>query len=469
LPKKKEMKHFTLLCFLFLMQISANAQTLVAERFSDLMPEGYVIQGDGVLREYDDGTLTFTLTSDFSTPYGPDVRILLGNSLSTNNSIELVNLTTINHFNGELVLDVPSDVDIEEFQFVLFFCVQFNQFWASGQFGDTTFPGGGIMCTENQVMGDNGELVVDVCPTNGQPSVVSFFNSLNISAGDNYAYLITDNSEILQEVVFANSYDFEGSSTDIQRVYGIHYDGDLNIQIGMNRMETTASACHVHSDSDYLTVTKNGCNQGFECEDNLTATTDWATEAGICATDGEDDWVELRNSLFIDPGEHYAFLITDANEIVQEVVFEGIYNFEGTGIEEQRVYGVHFDGDLIPQLGESRFETTATGCFMHSGGNLFLTIQKTATCLVATVEASVAAQVKTFPNPTTGVLNIETPESFQPTKIIISNILGQEVINNIVTPADNIQVDLNNLPVGGYLVRMENEEEFLTRRISVNR
>lgn len=556
---------------------SATAQTLVAERVSDLMPAIYQISGDGILEEFSDGSLTLTLSSDFSTPAGPDVRILLSNSLSLTNAVEVVNLSDINHFNGEITFDVPSGIGIDDFSNILFFCVQFNQFWASGEFGSTVVVGGNN-CQDSSVSSTGGDNI-DICATDGATNIINFSNSLNASAGDNYAYLITDENELLQEVVLNNSFDFEGSSSETQRVYGISYAGELSPIIGANRSQTSASDCFTHSDGTFLTITKDGCStSGYECMTTVTATTNWATEVAICPTDGMDDELELRNNLsipigtnyaflitdeneivqeavftnfynfedsgmeiqrvygvnfdgtlnvqigqhramttatgcfehsgdnlfltvlksggclgsclesatatenwvtsvdicstdgnpdevlvknnlFIAPGDSYVFLITDANEILQEVLFDSLYNFEGTGTEEQRIYGLSYAGQLSPAVGEHRLNTNASVCATHSNANLFLTINKTAACLTAVNDVALSALVEVYPNPASNLLNIKVPESFVPERVFITNMLGVTVWAQTVDIVDNIQLDIPDLSSGSYVLRIENEQQ----------
>ena len=164
-----------------------------------------------------------------------------------------------------------------------------------------------------------------------------------------------------------STYNFEGSGDAVQRVYGMHYDGQLNVEVGQNRFMTTASECFVHSgDNLFLTITKDACPDPFECMESLTATTNWATSADLCPSDGEADIVELRNNLFIAPGENYVYLITDANEVVQDYTLDSLYNFEGSGDEEQRVYGIHYSGQLNILVGQNRLMSSASGCFTHS-------------------------------------------------------------------------------------------------------
>jgi len=374
-------KIITLILTSFFCSFISYAQDVALQRTSDLMPQLYSIQGDAFLEELVTGDLVLRLSDDFSTPPGPDVRILLGNALSLSGTVEVVNLTNVGHFNGARTFDVPSSVNIEDFNFILFFCVNFQQFWASGTFGETVDLNGGsnFTCMESTVSTSDGADLTNICPTDEISDVITFNNSIAAS-NDNYAYLITDENDVLQEVITDNDFDFEGSSSSTQRVHGIHFDGNLIPVIGANRLQTTASECFTHSeDTGFVTINKMAnCNSNFECEESLTATTDWMISVDLCPTDAQDDLVVLRNNLFIPPGEHYAYLITDADEILQQVTTDSIFNFEGSSLEEQRVYGIHFDGTLNPVVGQNRMQTTASGCFTHSGGNLFLSITKNA-------------------------------------------------------------------------------------------
>lgn len=582
------MKTYLLLALSLCFCISLSAQTVIAERVADLAPEGYSIAGDAVLEELDNGSLRLRLTEDFDTPVGPDVRIFLGNSLSLNGAVELVNLSDINHFEGGININVPEGTALTDYDFVLFFCVQFQQFWASGVLGDVMTIGD-FNCVASSTSASNGVSTVAVCPTDGDADVIVFANDINAASGEHYAYLITDENELLQEVVLSNSYDFEGTSANTQRVYGIHYDGELAPVFGANRLQTTATACHFHSSAtDFLTITKDGCAQAYECSEHATATTNWVTLVEICPTDVIDDLVDLRNNLFIPPGEHYAYLITDTNEIVQQIVYDSVYNFSGTGLEPQRVYGVNFDGtlnedtgvhrdqitatgcfihssgdlfltvaktacdtfmcqesltathnwvtdvdvcatdgepdavflqnniqtppgdhyvflltdtneilqavitdtvynfegtgvetqrvyglsyagELMPAIGEVRSNTTATECYIHSGGNLFITINKTAACATNTIDPALAAAVAVYPNPTTGLLDINLPTAFQPTQIRVYNALGALVKTQAIQASSRLQLDLSDLHTGNYWVQIGIGDQFVTRMINVNR
>jgi len=366
---------------------------LVNTRTAEMAPEGYDVEGDAILQSFDDGSLKLLLTEDFDTDAGPDVRLFLSPDRTLSNAVELADLSGLDHFQGELTLDVPDTISLERYDFILMYCVQFNAFWASGEFG-VVKPVGGVdfECRESTTSAPGGVDLLNVCPTDGSADPVRLSNNLAATPGTNYAYLLTDAAENLVAVVTDSVFNFEGSGPDANRIYGISFDGTLNALVGADRMQTTATGCFAHSSAtDFLTVTKNACTPDYACGENATATTNWATTVAICPTDGAADSVEMRNNLFIAPGAHYAYLITDAEQTVLAVTTDSVYNFEGGGPAETRVYGINYDGELNAVIGANRTQTTATGCFVHSSADLYLTVTKNACPEPFTCEESLVA------------------------------------------------------------------------------
>ena len=156
----------------------------------------------------------------------------------------------------------------------------------------------------------------------------------------------------------------------------MHFDGELNPAIGLNRIATTASGCFEHSDANqFIAVSKNAC---FDCNQSTVSNANGSNSLDICPTDNNNDIISFQNSLGLSAGANYAYLLTDENQILQEVINADQYNFEGTSLNTQRVYGLHFDGELNPAIGLNRIATTASGCFEHSDGNQFISITKNA-------------------------------------------------------------------------------------------
>ena len=207
--------------------------------------------------------------------------------------------------------------------------------------------------------------MINICPTDGIPDSIVMRNSINVEAGNHYAYIITNTQGITQSVTMDSTFNFEGSGLDTQLVYGVHFDGSLIPRIGLDRMLTFATGCFTHSDdNNFFTVAKNACTPVFQCLAS-TVSSSGQSVIDLCPNDGQNDIINLNNSLNVSAGTNYAYLITDNSNILQQVVLSDSYNFEGSALNTQRVYGIHFDGTLNPAIGQNRTVTTASVSYTH--------------------------------------------------------------------------------------------------------
>ena len=137
------MKSFlTFLVLLPMITGSIIAQTVVSSRIANLEPGGYSISGNAILEELSSGKIQLRLDDEFVTPSGPDVQIFLSDApQSTSNAVQIADIGTdpggINHFSGGITFDIPEGVTIDQYDYVVFYCVAFGLHWAHGNFGMT--------------------------------------------------------------------------------------------------------------------------------------------------------------------------------------------------------------------------------------------------------------------------------------------------------------------------------------------
>ncbi|MEM7084700.1 MAG: T9SS type A sorting domain-containing protein [Bacteroidota bacterium] len=109
----------------------------------------YNVTGTVELTLNGDDTITLDLGADFMTAAGPDIRAFLVNSngltdiqltntpISALENLEfgLVGSATMNQ-NGakSFTIDIPPTTDIQNFDKVFFYCLQFDQFWDFGSY-----------------------------------------------------------------------------------------------------------------------------------------------------------------------------------------------------------------------------------------------------------------------------------------------------------------------------------------------
>lgn len=73
--------------------------------------------------------------------------------------------------------------------------------------------------------------------------------------------------------------------------------------------------------------------------------------------------------------------------------------------------------------------------------------------------------IELFPNPVRGILNIKMRNEIRlSTRISLTNILGQEVLNKIVQTQSS-EIDISSLPEGIYFLKACNREGVISKRI----
>ena len=232
-------------------------------------------------------------------------------------------------------------------------------------------------CIETLTATTNWVTEVNICPTDGLADEIELLNNELVEAGDHYAFVVTDESDLIQFIHNTNSYNFEGAGLTNFRVYGISYEGTLTYNVGDPISSITSDGCAILSSLEtFLTIRKDAC--AYECIETSTSTSDGTTEVNICPTDGLADEIELLNSAQIETGEHYTFIVTDESDNIQFSHGSNSYNFEGSGSANARVYGVSYDRQLSFNIGDPISSINAEGCVVLSSSESFLTVKKEA-------------------------------------------------------------------------------------------
>lgn len=395
LMKRRIVPRYLALLLLIAASSIVHSQTVTRSRTAELIRGGYAITGSAFLEELDNGEIQLRLSDDYTTPSGPDVRVYLANHpTNTSDALLIENIADSGHFSGAKTWVIDAPLTLDTYDYIIFRCVAFGLHWAGGNFGAPANGGGNNgggeidNCVATSVATTDWVASVDICPIDGQADEIALRNTENISAGNRYAYVLTDIDRNIQIVHFENTYNFEGSGSTPIRVYGVSYEGTLSYEAGQPLDSITSDGCIEFSNPDvYLTVTKNGCTNAPLCVETNVATTAWVSEVSICPSDGESDNVPFLNHLFIDAGEVYAYVITDEDRKVKEVVMQDSYDFEGSGDATDYVYGISYSGQLSYSIGDDLSSITASSCIQVSSSELFLTIKKDA-CVAPMCEAS---------------------------------------------------------------------------------
>lgn len=99
-------------------------------------PTGYAISGTATLID-SAGKLSIEFSSDFSTTAGPDLYVYLAqkNESPTTSGNATVEVDSLVSNAGAQKIVVPSGVNINDYEYILIHCKQYNHFWGGGLLG----------------------------------------------------------------------------------------------------------------------------------------------------------------------------------------------------------------------------------------------------------------------------------------------------------------------------------------------
>ena len=467
------MRFFTSISLVFFATFLFGQEVDCARTASLTGANGYTNTGICTLERFDDGRVQLSMSEDFRVSFGPDLRIYLSNSgTSTGGGVELFLITDLlgaNNFNGALTFELPSDINIEDFSHVVTYCKRFRQLWGSGEFstfdcaGSDGGGGGGdsedpqeeeeeVECFDSATATTAWVAEIMVCTDDGVPDPTELRTTLSeVTLGQDYSFLLTDANQNLQQVINEFEFDFDDTGLQTQLVFGIQYSGDLNFTIGRPISEITADVCfQLSSMANFLRVNKESCFVP-DCNTSTVSTSTGQRTITVCTDDGIADNIGLRTSLpGIVLGQDYSFLVTDNNNILQAVVNSASFNFDNTGLETQRVFGISYQGDLNATIGRNISEITAD-CVQLSGSTAFLTVNKESCfvpppeCFESTVSTSTGQQTITvctddgIADPiglTTSLSNVTLGQDYSFLVTDQNNIL-QAVVNSNTFDFDN--------------------------------
>ncbi len=187
---------------LFILLISSHivvSQNLIEVRTASLVDGDYSLEGGVYLELFDDNSLNLRFDTNYLTQSNVfDVHVFLTNNndytqpIDTSGMLLVENIGTIrgiNYSSGAMTFNLPSGVGINDYDHIVFVCIQFGQLhWGNGVFGATTL---GIIKND---FGSN--LLVYPNPTDGNLSIDlgAIYKFVEISFSDFSGKLIRSES-----------------------------------------------------------------------------------------------------------------------------------------------------------------------------------------------------------------------------------------------------------------------------------
>ncbi len=311
----------------------------------------------------------------------------------------------------------------------------------------------------------SGETTRITCTEDGIPDLVTFTN--NSASTLNYAYVITDNNNIILGLPSGDVQDFDGAPEGICRVWGLSHTGNIIAQPGDDvAVIPLTDDCFDLSDN-FIEIIRTK-------PDGSTVETDnGEVVIEICVGDGEDDIINFTNSTTANA--NYQYVITDENNIILGLPPGNSQNFEGAGVGVCRVWGLSYTGNIIASVGDDAAAVTLTDDCYELSAN-FIEVIRTDDPAVCngpspspfglnehgvTLSTQVYhPEVQLFPNPVSQSLSVKVDHQLENNSTILVRVFdasGKIVYRN---NHSSRQIDLNvsNLPNGIFALQLTNGE-----------
>jgi len=160
----------------------------------------------------------------------------------------------------------------------------------------------------------------------------------NGGTGENFAYIVTDGSgaTILAGPTTDNTFSFSDVPAGVCQIWGVWYDGDLNIP---DDQVANISGCYAMSNE--ISVVRQECEPTCDAEGGTISTNDATT---VCVGGDETITVSASGGL----GENFAYIVTDGSgaTILAGPTTDNIFSFSDAPAGICQIWGIWYDGAL---------------------------------------------------------------------------------------------------------------------------
>lgn len=233
---------------------------------------------------------------------------------------------------------------------------------------------------------NTGETATTVCAGDGNPDILGFTTDVS---GSTYTFVITDEEDIILNVMNGSTGNFDDLPLGICRVWGVASADELNVEIGTPIQDLiTINECTALSDN-FVEVMKESPDGG------MISTAEGLTTVHLCVGDGNADEVN-----FIREGSSagsYAYFITDANNIILNIIDENeTVDFENAPLGTCNVWGVAYTGNLVAEAGENiQSAFISDDCFDLSANVVQIVRQELAGGFISLLDGTTTADICT--------------------------------------------------------------------------
>jgi hypothetical protein len=182
---------------------------------------------------------------------------------------------------------------------------------------------------------NDGSTTKYLCPDDGKPDVVSVKTT---SRSSNYHYVLTDERNVIVQLLEGSTFDFEKSPEGVNRIWGYTYGGDLIAKIGQPLTTGISGTGCFELSSNFVEIVKTRASGG------TVSLATGGTLYRTCSNDPTGGRADLRSQTT--SRALYAFVLTDINNRIIRGINGNNVGFGDLQAGEYRVWGISYTGTL---------------------------------------------------------------------------------------------------------------------------
>lgn len=231
---------------------------------------------------------------------------------------------------------------------------------------------------------ESGATSAVACTGDGRADLLAFRNTS--TSVESYIYVVTDNNGVVLGFINGHQFDFNTLAVDTARVYGLSYSGAFQLSVGGNiNNGSLASNCFDLS-NNFVTITRTFVDGG------MVSLADGSMSAQVCLGGNANGVLSFLNTSTATVS--YAYLITDASNMILAISTDDAFDFAGLTGNTFRIWGFSYSGNITAAPGGNATQAVLSdGCYELSsnfvtittdavdGGSISLTSGDTTNCL----------------------------------------------------------------------------------------
>ena len=282
--------------------------------------------------------------------------------------------------------------------------------------------------------------------------------------GENTQWVVTDDAGyILGLPPMPGVVDFDGAGAGTCLIWYLTYEGDISdIEVGMNASEIEGECFALSNSIEVIRENASGCQ--------VNGGSLFGGPFEFCVGDGVKDTIEMGAIVSANTqGSNMQWVVTDDQGMILGLPpMPSAVDFEGAEVGICLIWNISYE-EGIEGLEVGANANDLVGCYSLSNAIEVNRVDSGSNCIVST-EDQFLPELKIFPNPASGIVNIDLgDEELEKGILEILDNQGRVVVQReLEFERNRLSLDVSDLKGGMYIISLRNEGGAVKRKLFIS-